>query len=189
MGEGRGLADRRYRGEGDALGSPEKSAPIKAFCSAWYLAVPAPWKRIVLSLRELPRSWGLLEVGTGKPNVVLMAEERRAEEPTPGFLRALLRAASRDAAAAAELGIEDVAGAPLVEVNRPGLSHQNVGLECGHVVRRPLAKGHRPRLPCSGCANGRPPDREFIEAAIDDARDEDLRAFRQRIDERLRGAA
>src|SRR4051794_27338452 len=47
------------------LRHPEKCGPLKAFCSAWYLVTPAPWKRVVMSLTELPDRWGLIEIGTG----------------------------------------------------------------------------------------------------------------------------
>lgn len=160
---------------------PEKSAPIKLFCAAWYLVTPAPWKNVVINLHELPERWGLIEIGTGRANIVRLAEERDAEEPTPGFVRALLRAAAHDDAAAAE-GDDDQA--PLVEINRPRLSRSHVGLLCGHVAPRPLAKTQPRRLPCFGCAEGRPTDRQLIEAAIDEASNEDLRALAARIEAR-----
>jgi hypothetical protein len=74
---------------------PAKSAPFRALCSAWYLATPAPWKRLLLSRSELPEGWGLLEVGTGDPVVVVEAPERPRPELTPDFVLALLRAAAR----------------------------------------------------------------------------------------------
>jgi hypothetical protein len=50
---------------------------------------------VLLSVSELPASWGLIEVETGEPLVVVAAVERDdAEEPTPGFLKALLRSGS-----------------------------------------------------------------------------------------------
>jgi hypothetical protein len=81
------------------LEQPEKSGPLHLFCSSWWLVVPAPWKDVLLCLGELPVGWGLLEVGTGEPRVVVGRPERAdAEEPTPGFLKALLRSASTAAA-------------------------------------------------------------------------------------------
>ena len=77
------------------LRDPEKTGPFKLFCSAWYVVVPCPWKSVLLSLRELPERWGLIEIGTGRPRIVQLAEEREAEEPDLGFVRALLRAATR----------------------------------------------------------------------------------------------
>jgi hypothetical protein len=120
-----------------------------------------------------------LEIGTGAPRVVVAAEEREAEEPTPGFVRALLRAAAREdnaGDAGDELGV-----GPLVEVSRPGLSRQHVGLGCGHAAARPLDKVLPPRVRCAGCAAGRPTDRELLDAAIDDASDDDLCALSARI--------
>lgn len=153
------------------LARPEKAAPIKLFCAAWYLVVPAPWKRVVLAAGELPDGWGLLEVGTGDPVVVVEALERDAEQPTTGFLRALLRAAA-SAQLRAELGADDV---PLVPVAR-ALSGQHVGLACGHVLLHPpLTKGRPVPLPCVACAKGLPVDIEVALAAIGDASPADRR--------------
>src|SRR5262249_40121644 len=75
---------------------PEKSGPLKLFCSSWWLVVPCPWKKILLSTSlELPDGWGLLEVGTGEPVRVVEPREREAEAPTPTFMRALFRATMR----------------------------------------------------------------------------------------------
>lgn len=164
------------------LRRPEKSGPLKLFCSAWYLVVPAPWKHVVLSLTELPDRWGLIEVGTGAPHVVLKATERAAEEPSPGFVRALLRAATR-----ADEVAPDVDDAPRVLITRPGLSRQHVGLACGHVAPRPLAKVMPRTVPCHGCADGRAADRAFIEAALEEASEEDLRDYGALIGRRMPG--
>ena len=150
---------------------PEKSGPFKVFCAAWYLVVPMPWKRVVMSTSELPDRWGLIEVGTGAPSIVVQAEEREAEDPTPGFMRALLRAASR----AAALREDPDADAPLQPVTRPTLSRHHIGLGCGHVAPRPLAKVMPPRVPCLSCLADHPTDRELVLAALEDAGAEDLR--------------
>lgn len=144
---------------------PGKSGPLRLFCASWWLVVPAPWKHVVLTLRELPDLWGLIEVGTGGARVVSAAPERAAEEPTIDFLHALLRAAARGEAD------RDVkpSNVPTVEITRPGLSRDRVGLACGHSAVRPLAKVAPRAAPCWSCAEGRPTDREMVEAAIRDA--------------------
>lgn len=162
---------------------PEKAAPLKLFCSAWYVAVPAPRKDVIWNLDELPERWGLLEVGTGDPIVIVEAAERDAEEPAPGFLCALIRAAAREGQA----GEDD--GAPRRTITRPGLSRWHVGLECGHVGPKPLAKTMPRTAPCSSCAAGHPTDRELVEAAIEEATEEQLCAYAEAITARVHRAA
>jgi hypothetical protein len=164
------------------LRRPEKSGPLKLFCSAWYLVVPAPWKHVVLGPTELPDRWGLIEVGTGGASVVAAAAEREAEQPTPGLLRALLRASTRP-----RESLEDAA--PRVLITRPRLSREHVGLACGHVAPRPLAKVLPRAVPCHGCQDGRASDRAFIEAALEDATVEDLRDYASIIGRRTQRAA
>lgn len=161
------------------LKHPEKSGPLKMFCSAWYLVTPAPWKRVLLSTRELPDRWGLIELGTGAPHIVVAAPERQAEAPEPGFIRSLLRSADRDVD-------EEPDDAPRVLITRLALSRTHVGLACGHVALRPLAKAKvMPRsLPCHACKDGRASDRAFIEAALEDASLEDLAAYADLIERR-----
>jgi hypothetical protein len=167
------------------LSDPAKSAPLRLFCSSWWLVVPCPWKHVVLSLRELPALWGLIEVGTGAPSIVHHAPERPAEEPTIDFLQALLRSAARPASD------RDVkpGNAPDVEITHPGLSRARVGLACGHSAPRPLSKVPPRTAPCWSCAEGEPTDRELLEAAIDDASEDELRALAARIEARLPRAA
>lgn len=149
------------------LKNPAKSAPIKLFCAAWYVVVPAPWTNILLSLSNIPDRWGLIEVGTGGAEIILQAGERQAEPPTAGFVRSLLRAASKGA-------VEAPPGndAPLVPVTRPYLSKRRVGLACGHAAPC-LAKVRPERLRCEACVVRAPTDAE-IEAAIAEATLEDL---------------
>jgi hypothetical protein len=161
---------------------PAKSAPFRALCSAWYLATPAPWKRLLLSRSELPDGWGLLEVGTGDPVVVVEAPERPRAELTPDFVLALLRAATR----ASEI-VQLAPGVPVHAITRPHLARDLVGLACGHAAPRPLAKTMPSRVPCFGCAEGRPTDREIVLAAIEDASADDLGAFAEALT--ARGAA
>lgn len=166
------------------LRTPEQSGPLKLFCACWYLVVPAPWKRVLLGVSELPDLWGLIEIGTGGATVVAAATERRAraEEPTSGFVLALLRAAAQGGG---DVAGEDLAhDAPHVVVTRPRLSRDQVGLACGHVAVKPLSKIMPRTLPCFSCKDGRASDRAFIEAAIEEATDEDLADYAHIIERR-----
>jgi hypothetical protein len=150
--------------------TPEKSAPFVPYASAYWIAVPAPWHRVVPSKGLLPEGWGLLSVGTGAPEVIVQAPERAPVERLSAFELALLRAA---VASTSEHAAQD---APLVEVVRPFLSRGHVGLGCHHVAMS-LAKTPPERLPCLGCREGRPTDPEAIEAAIADAKAEQLARY------------
>ena len=57
------------------LSQPEKSAPFRLWCRHWWLVVPAPWKKVVLTLEELPDLWGLIEVEGARARVVVQAGE------------------------------------------------------------------------------------------------------------------
>jgi hypothetical protein len=81
--------------------------------------------------------------------------------------------------------VPELAGAPLVRIKRPNLSWFEVGLECGHTPPRPLSKIMPEKLRCLGCAEGRPTDREFVEGAIDDANEDELRAYAARIQRQI----
>ena len=132
--------------------------------SALYLVVPAPWKRIVLTLHELPEGWGLIEVSGSTAAIVLASAEREeVEEPTPGFVAAMLRAALQRP----EVALPG-STAPMVAVTRPALSHSHAGLACGHKVPR-LWKVPPRSAPCWACAEGQPVDLEIVQAVIDDA--------------------
>jgi hypothetical protein len=163
---------------------PEKSGPLKLFCSAWFLVVAAPWTNILLALTELPDGWGLIETGTGGASLIAKANERRAEEPSPGFMRALLRAAQR---AAGDVGGHQLA-APRVVITRPHLSGRTVGLACGHVAPRPGDKVMPPTTFCFACLEGRRPDRAVVEEMIAEATEEDLAIYLQQIACRRRAA-
>jgi hypothetical protein len=161
---------------------PEKSGPLKLFCDAWYLVVPCPWKRIVLSTDlELPAGWGLWEVGTGDPVHVAEAVHREAEAPTPAFIRGLFRATMREGA----VGADVAGGAPLVPIARK-LSRSHLALLCGHPAPAPLAKPNAwPRaLPCEGCAQDLPTDLEVVLGAIGDAGPEALDAIEAALRQR-----
>jgi hypothetical protein len=167
---------------------PGKSAPFREVCTAWYLAVPAPWKHVVQARSSVPEGWGLLEVGTGDPVVVVPAPERNAAELPHGIMLALLRAATRETAAGeAAMATAALPDMPSQPVTRPYLSRTTVGLSCGHAVLRPLTKTLPPKLPCGSCALGHPTDREMVLAAIEDANAEDLSRFEAAL--AARGAA
>lgn len=160
------------------LRAPQKAREVGRFCSRWSLVVPAPWKKIVLSLEELPEGWGLIEVGTGEPLVVRDSEERAAVDPTPAFLQSLLRAGARGSTST-------TGGAPEVRISRPHLSRHHVGLACGHIAPTPLAKKMPDRTRCWSCAEGRPPDVEIARAVIAEADPSTLRLFVTDIEGRI----
>lgn len=141
-----------------------KSSPFVLCCDAFSLVVPAPYRNVTRD-RPLPDGWGLHEAGAGGVRTIIEPIERQAEEPTPGFLRALFRSALATAERAQETfqGVE----APVSPITRPRLSSTHLGLGCGHVAPRPLVKDRDlPRaLPCWSCAAGLPTDFEMLEAA------------------------
>jgi hypothetical protein len=151
------------------LDQPAKSAPFVPHASARWFAVPSPYMDVVPSPSLVPRPWGLLSVGTGAPVPIVEAEQVEPEEHLSPFALALLRATQ---VAAGQVGGD----APLVDVVRPFLGGGHVGLACFHVAMH-LAKRLPPRLPCTGCRDGRPTDREAIEAAIRDATGDELEAY------------
>jgi hypothetical protein len=152
------------------LGRPEKAAPFAPHAWARWFAVPAPYTNVVPSPSLVPHPWGLLSVGTGAPVPIVPAVQVEPEERLSPFALALLRAMQVGEA-------KGPAGdAPLVDVARPFLGGGHVGLACFHVAMH-LAKRPPPRLPCTGCRDGRPTDREAIEAAIRDATREELECY------------
>jgi hypothetical protein len=152
----------------------KKSAPFVSVAAACWIAVPAPWHRVVPSKRLLPEGWGLLSVGTGAPTVIVPAKEREPVERLSLFELALLHAAV--ATTGEWAGEPGLRGAPLIEVIRPFLSRGHVGLGCHHAAMS-LAKTTPEKLPCLGCRDGRPTDPEAIEAAIADATEEQLARY------------
>lgn len=162
------------------LKQPDK-AKIAAYCSHFFLVVPAPWKRIVLSLGELPRGWGLIEIGTGCPVTVHEADERTAvRDLDADFMRSLLRAATTQGGDAAT-----IAGAPLSVINRPGLSRSHVGLVCGHAAPMPLDKKMPAKVPCFACAAGQPAEIEVVETMIADADDDEVLKLYAQIERQM----
>jgi hypothetical protein len=170
------LAD--FRNE---LDQPAKSAPFAPHAWARWFAVPAPYKDVVPSLSLVPRPWGLLSVGTGAPVPIVEAEQVEPEDRLSPFALALLRAMQ---VAEARCSTGD---APLVDVVRPFLGGGHVGLACFHVAMH-LGKKPPSRLPCVGCQDGLPTDREAIEAAIRDSGADDLEWYAALI-EAQRGSA
>jgi hypothetical protein len=150
--------------------TPEKSAPFLQYASRRWIAARSPWKNVVPSKSLLPNGFGLLSVGTGRPEVIVSAEEHEPPEKLSVFARALLRAA------VANTGESAAGDAPLVEVIRPFLSRGHVGLGCHHAAMS-LAKTTPDKLPCLGCRDGHPTDPEAIEAAIADASPEQLARY------------
>ena len=171
------------RSRGDMLVElrhPEKAAPIALFCESWDLVVPAPWTSILLTLNELPECVGLVEVGTGGPEVIVARQRRKAEPPSQGFVKALLRVG---AVLAERLERDDlVGGAPLVPIVRH--IGRTVTLACGHSQLTPLLKRMPRALPCFCCLDGLPTDRDVVLAALADAGEEDLAAYLEAIDRR-----
>lgn len=150
------------------LSKPEK-AKLAAFCTKWWLVVPAPRKLIIPDLKELPKGWGLFEIGTGSPVTIVEADKREAQPIDDDLLRSLLRAGSVQPAQASE-----VAGAPMKAINRPDLSRSHVGLVCGHAAARPLDKRMPPKTFCFACGDGVKADVEVAEAMIEDGTDEQI---------------
>lgn len=170
----------------------QKSAPFRRYCRRMWLAVQAPWKRIVLTARELPGMWGLLEVDGRRVRVVEPAGENTgAEDPmhAPDLLRAMFAASGR----AEDRAIAEAARggqlAPLKMIDRPHLSRAHVGLVCGHAAVRPGDKVLPPRVACWGCAEGRPADLEVVLAMAEDLPEEQLEQLRQVVNEKVRRTA
>jgi hypothetical protein len=68
--------------------TPEKSAPFLRYASRCWIAARSPWKDVVPSKSLLPDGFGLLSVGTGKPEIIVPAEET---EPARGCPRSSWR--------------------------------------------------------------------------------------------------
>jgi hypothetical protein len=161
------------------LRDPTKCGPLQAFCSAFWVVVPAPRKAVIHSLDELPNRWGLMEAGTGEPVVIVEAALRQAEEPTAGFGMELVR---RALARGQRGDGRQIAGVPLRTISRI-LDREHVGLVCGHVAPRPLAKREPGLVPCGSCAMGLPGDEEIVTAAIQSATPEEKARYRALLGE------
>jgi hypothetical protein len=136
---------------------------------------------VLLSTAELPSMWGLVEIGTGAPRVVVEATLRPEAEPLrDGFMQSLLRAAGR------ALDLQEEPAAPLAIINRPALSRTTVGLACGHVALRPHTKVLPRALPCLSCAAGLPTDPALVDALVVESTDDDLRLHARKFAAELR---
>jgi hypothetical protein len=143
---------------------PQKSAWMEEICGAIWLVIPAPRKLVIHDMAEVPRGWGLIEVGAGGCVVLQAAGELDRPGPPWAFVCSLLAAAARPAAAP---GLDT---GPRRAIDRPHLSRAHVGLVCGHVAARPLSvKDQTDAVPCMACALDLPPDVEVLEAKIADA--------------------
>lgn len=144
--------------------NPLKSQPFRLHTSHIWLAVPAPWKRVVVSREELPDLWGLYEVDGGHVRVVVQATRYRdAQDPSRDLVRALLRSADR-------MGSDDDRGVGIwVQINRPRLDFNHCGCTCGHAIARPLDKVLPRWVRCFACEAGLPPDVEVVERMIVEA--------------------
>lgn len=176
----KGFEVKRFRSDALAeLGRPAKAALFQRFCATWAWVVPAPWTDILLSVDELPEGVGLIEIGPGAPTRVVRPTRRRAEPPTPGLLKALLRVGAE---LVERLERDDfVIGAPLVPISRH-LSGTHVALVCMHVVPAPKLKKMPRALPCFACLDGLPTERQAVLAALADASPADLAAYLEAID-------
>jgi hypothetical protein len=124
------------------LRRPEKSRRFRRFCAEWYVVVKAPRKRI-LEVSELPDGVGLIEVDGPRALRLVHAVEQKAEPPTPGLLKAIVRnALARQ---------REDAGAPLKTV--VDIEGKFAVLSCGDRIVRPLS--YEPRLRCWLCAERR----------------------------------
>jgi hypothetical protein len=128
------------------LRDPGKAEEIARFCAASYIVVPAPAKKIILTVSELPSGTGLIEVHGSRAKILVHAVEVPVAEPPPGLLKSLLKSAV-DAAVREQIGEGD---APLrTIVDDDG---RYVVLSCGDRQLRPLTKKQETRVACWDCA-------------------------------------
>ncbi|APR79168.1 Hypothetical protein A7982_04515 [Minicystis rosea] len=71
----------------------EKSTPFRSYAAACWIAVPAPWHRVVPSKSLLPDGWALLSVGTDPRSLIVPAPACTPVERLSSFELALLRTA------------------------------------------------------------------------------------------------
>ncbi len=166
--------------------SPEKSAPIRAYCAAWWIVVPFPAKRIILSTSlELPEDVGLLEVDHGRALPLVHPVERAVEVPWI-FVSALFRAGL----AGAERAADPDAGAPWQPVSK-AFGRTHLELACGHTVLR-SSKVTPDRVACLACLDGLPASRDVVLEALSTSSGEDRRRYAAALElpaQRVAGAA
>lgn len=160
------------------LNEPDKIAPFALFCACVWIVVPAPRKNVISSLLDLPEMWGVLEVGTGGVEVVRAAVVRKnVEEPTPAFLKALLRSAGRPV----EREARGEGDAPSRAIGGR-LSKGFIWLDgCLHRQAAPLEKRWPATVPCWSCAEGLPAHPEAVAAALDGSDPAALARYREQI--------
>lgn len=59
------------------LMSPDKSAPIQAYCDYWYIAAP----KGLIDPTELPETWGLIEVSSKSAEFTVKLDKRQETKP------------------------------------------------------------------------------------------------------------
>lgn len=75
------------------LADPEKAQAIQQYCDRWYLVVG---RKDLVSLDEIPETWGLMVPQRGVLKIVLPAPKLDPEEWPRTFIASLLRNASRN---------------------------------------------------------------------------------------------
>jgi hypothetical protein len=157
--------------------SPEKGDAFGRYCTQRYFIVPAPWKSVVLTERQVPRGWGLLEVGTGSPREIVEAPKTQALEMPHEMVLSLLRAAAVQGTGAA-VGVEEQV------ITFPNLGGGRVGLACGHTAVV-MVKKQPAKWPCFSCQAGLPTEVEVVEGAIAAADPDQLEAWLAQIARQL----
>ena len=160
------------------LRDASKGEEIGRYCTQRFLMVPAPWKLVLLTERQVPRGWGLLEIGTGSPNEVVEAPRTQALEMPHELVLSLLRAAAVQGEGAATLGVEEQV------ITFPNLGGNRVGLACGHTAVV-MAKKMPAKWPCFSCQAGLKTEAEVVEGAFAAADEDQLEAWYQQIARQL----
>jgi len=163
---------------GRDLRVPAKAEEIGRFCKERWLVIPP-----TLKLKERPRDWRVLVVGTGAPYFFdddKDPPQHPVTPPTDGFLQSLL---ASGCTAAEEAAVADI---PMVALGRPRAAHTYGLCVRGHAV--PITwKGdkHPPKVPCISCRDDQGPDTEMAETVIAEADEATLHMLREQIDRRL----
>jgi hypothetical protein len=137
------------------IGDLAKSRPARELCDEFWIAVRAPYTRIVPKVGRtlrLPERWGLLEVAGGRASVIVHPIARPAALAlSADNHRALYRAALRQTARA-EIDV----GAPYFRI----VGQRDAGtvvLACDHIALAPFAKRSKwpEKLPASNPTRAR----------------------------------
>lgn len=101
-----GFEFKSYRSDWQReLQKPEKAEAVSQYCDYWWLVTTPD----IVRDGELPDSWGLMEVRSGKLVVVKQAEKREAVPVTRSFMAALFRRISEADHAEVELAARKLA--------------------------------------------------------------------------------